>query len=59
MRGGVELGGGEAALCGAGVRGRSAHHVIAVDSVRRVLHAVVHLPPEHRQILGEPVSVLG
>lgn len=25
----------------------SAHHVVAVDAVCRVLHAVVHLPPEH------------
>lgn len=39
------------------MRGRSAHHVIAVDSVRRVLHAVVHLPPEHREVLGEPAQI--
>lgn len=34
--------------------GMSAHHVVAVDAVRRVLHAVVDFSPEHRQILSEP-----
>lgn len=34
--------------------GMSAHHVVAVDAVCRVLHAVVDLPPEHRQVLGKP-----
>lgn len=37
-------------------RGMSAHHVVAVDAVRGVLHAVVDFPPEHRQVLGKPVS---
>lgn len=32
----------------------SAHHVVAVDAVRGVLHAVVDFPPEHRQVLGKP-----
>lgn len=36
--------------------GMSAHHVVAVDAVRRVLHAVVDFPPEHRQVLGEPAE---
>lgn len=40
-----------------GARGMSAHHVIAVDAVRGVLHAVVDFPPEHRQVLGEPGGV--
>lgn len=30
-----------------GARGMSAHHVIAVDAVRGVLHAVVDFAPEH------------
>ena len=34
--------------------GMSAHHVVAVDAVCRVLHAVVNLPPEHRQVLSKP-----
>lgn len=38
------------------LRGMSAHHVVAVDAVGRVLHAVVHLPPEHRQVLSEPAE---
>lgn len=38
-----------------GARGMSAHHVVTVDAVRGVLHAVVDFPPEHRQVLGEPV----
>lgn len=42
---------GETAACG-----MSAHHVVAVDAVRGVLHAVVDFPPEHRQVLGEPAG---
>lgn len=38
------------------LRGMSAHHVVAVDAVRGVLHAVVHLSPEHRQVLSEPAQ---
>lgn len=34
----------------------SAHHVVAVDAVRGVLHAVVDFPPEHRQVLGKPAG---
>lgn len=29
-------------------RGMSAHHIVAVDAIRGVLHAVVDFPPEHR-----------
>lgn len=32
----------------------SAHHVVAVDSVGGILHGVVHLSPERRQVLGKP-----
>lgn len=53
-----ERGGAELCLqlgkTGVAARGMSAHHVVAVDAVRRVLHAVVHLPPKHRQVLGKP-----
>lgn len=34
----------------------SAHHVVAVDAVRGVLHAVVDLSPEHGQVLREPAD---
>lgn len=34
----------------------SAHHVVAVDAVRGVLHAVVDFSPEHRQVLSEPAD---
>lgn len=34
----------------------SAHHVVAVDAIRGVLHAVVDFPPEHRQVLGKPAG---
>lgn len=37
----------------------SAHHVVAVDAVRGVLHAVVDLSPEHGQVLREPVDGRG
>lgn len=32
----------------------SAHHVVAVHAVGGVLHGVVHLPPERRQVLCKP-----
>ena len=34
----------------------SAHHVVAVDAVCGVLHAVVDLSPEHGQVLRESVG---
>lgn len=34
----------------------SAHHVVAVDAVCGVLHAVVDLSPEHGQVLSEPAD---
>lgn len=34
----------------------SAHHVVAVDAVCGVLHAVVDLSPEHGQVLSEPAG---
>lgn len=36
--------------------GMSAHHVVAVDAICRVLHAVVDFPPEHRQVLSKPAE---
>lgn len=45
--------------CETGVRGMSAHHVVAVDAVRGVLHAVVDFSSEHREVLGEPSEVRG
>lgn len=37
----------------------SAHHVVAVDAVCGVLHAVVDLSPEHGQVLSEPADGRG